>query len=160
MLEVWAQVAVRGELGSEGQLVHEVYLRLVGNTHGQLWNGRGHFLAAAAEAMRRILVENARRKQCVKHGGEVQRVDADVNLVASPVGSIDLLALDEALNRLARESPVRAELVKLRFFAGQTVSEAAEILGISQTTAERHWTYARTWLFAEMNDAGDGSLSR
>jgi len=104
-------------------LVHEVYLRLVGVSHSQLWDGRGHFFAAAAEAMRRILVENARRKQRIKHGGEVQRVDVDVNLVASPVGSIDLLALDQALMRLARGSPVRAELVKLRFFAGQDLRQ-------------------------------------
>jgi RNA polymerase sigma factor (TIGR02999 family) len=138
-------------------LVHEAYLRLVGDGRGQRWDGRGHFFAAAAEAMRRILVENARRKQGPKHGGAMQRVHVDLNLVTDEVPSIDLLALDEALTRLAMESPARAELVKLRFFAGLTVPEAAEMLGISLATAERYWTYARTWLFAELSDSGDSS---
>jgi RNA polymerase sigma factor (TIGR02999 family) len=139
-------------------LVHEAYLRLIGNGPGQHWDHRGHFFAAAAEAMRRILVENARRKQRPKHGGDKQRLDADLNLVAAHMPSVDLLALDDALARLAKESPGRAELVKLRFFAGLTVPEAAEILGISLATAERYWTYARTWLFAELGDTND-SLS-
>jgi len=138
-------------------LVHEAYLRLVGE---QQFDGRGHFFAAAAEAMRRILVENARRKQRPKHGGGMQRVDADLNLVAAHVRSVDLLALDDALTRFAQESPARAELVKLRFFAGLTVPEAADILGISLATAERYWTYARTWLYAELSDSKESSPSR
>ena len=103
--------------------------------------------------MRRILVDNARRKQRPKHGGGGRRVDADLDLVSAQVRSEDLLALDEALTRLAEESPARAELVKLRFFAGLTVPEAAGVLGISVATAERYWTYARTWLYAEMSDS-------
>jgi RNA polymerase sigma factor (TIGR02999 family) len=133
-------------------LVHEAYLRLVGDGRGQHWDGRGHFFSAAAEAMRRILVENARRKQGPKHGGGVHRVDADVNLAEAQVGAVDMLELDDALTRLAEESPARAELVKLRFFAGLTIPEAAVILGISRATAERYWTYARTWLYADLGD--------
>ena len=138
-------------------LVHEAYLRLVGQHEEQHWNGRNHFFAAAAEAMRRILVETARRKQGPKHGGHLRRIDADLDLVAAHAPSVDLLALDEALTKLAQESPARAELVKLRFFAGLTVSEAAEVLGISLATAERYWTYARTWLYAELSEAKDSS---
>src|SRR5262245_49504218 len=135
-------------------LVHEAYLRLVGDG-GPPWNSRGHFFAAAAEAMRRILVENARRKKGPRHGGDRQRIDVDLNLVEAQIRSLDLLALDDALTRLAEESPVRAELVKLRFFGGLTVPEAADILGISLATAERYWTYARTWLYAELGDSRD-----
>jgi len=138
-------------------LVHEAYLRLVGGEEGSHWDSRGHFFAAAAEAMRRILVDNARRKQRPKHGGGVQRIDADLDLATAQVQSVDLLVLDDALTRLAQESPVRAELVKLRFFAGLTVPEAAQILGISLATAERYWTYARTRLYAELSDS-KGSL--
>ena len=133
-------------------LVHEAWLRLVGNSAGLHWDHRGHFFAAAAEAMRRILIENARRKQGPRHGGHLQRVDADLNLIAADAQPVELLALDEALTRLAAESPVRAELVKLRFFAGLTVSEAAEVLGISVATVELYWTYARTWLYSAMSD--------
>ena len=144
-------------------LVHEAYLRLVGpegqGEHGQGWKGRGHFFAAAAEAMRRILIEMARRKQGPRHGGRLRRMDADLNLVAAQAPEGDLLALDEALTKLAQESPVRAELVKLRFFAGLTVSEAALVLGISRATAERYWTYARTWLYAELGGAEDAPSS-
>ena len=134
-------------------LVHEAYMRLVGDGPTQHWDHRGHFFAAAAEAMRRILVENARRKQGPKQGGHMQRVDADLNLVADRAASIDILALNDALCRLADESPVRADLVKLRFFAGLTVPEAAAALGISLATAERYWTFARSWLYAELTDA-------
>jgi RNA polymerase sigma factor (TIGR02999 family) len=134
-------------------LVHEAYLRLVGKGEPRHWDGRGHFFAAAAEAMRRILVESARRKRGPRYGGRMHRVDADLDLVAANSPPVDLLALDEALTRLAKESPARAELVKLRFFAGMTVPETAEVLGISVATAERYWTYARTWLYAELNDA-------
>ncbi len=136
-------------------LVHEAYLRLVGQCEDLHWNGRNHFFAAAAEAMRRILVETARRKQGPKHGGRLRRIEADLNLVAASAPSVDLVDLDDALTRLAEESPARAELVKLRFFAGLTVSEAAEVLGISLATAERHWTYARTWLYADLSHAED-----
>ena len=140
-------------------MVHEAYLRLVGQNEERHWNGRNHFFAAAAEAMRRILVETARRKQGPRHGGRLRRIDADLNLAAAHAPSVDLLALDEALTKLAKESPARAELVKLRFFAGLTVSEAAEVLGISLATAERYWTYARTWLYAELADVKDSSPS-
>jgi RNA polymerase sigma factor (TIGR02999 family) len=128
-------------------LVHEAYLRLVGD---QQFDGRGHFFAAAAEAMRRILVESARRKGRVRHGGNRRRVElTDLPATAPPD---ELLALDEALDRLAERDPTRANVVKLRFFAGLTVPEVAAALSISVATAERHWAFARTWLFAELND--------
>lgn len=133
-------------------LVHEAYLRLVGGTQPPGWNNRGHFMAAAAEAMRRILVESARRKGRVRHGGEQRRVDLDQALVAGAAPDDDLLALDEALTRLAELDPQRAQLVKLRFFAGLTMPEAAAALGISLTTAERYWVFCRTWLCAELSD--------
>jgi RNA polymerase sigma factor (TIGR02999 family) len=131
-------------------LVHEAYLRLVGNQPDKAWGGRGHFLAAAAEAMRRILVEAARRRQTLKRGGGERRVEIDAadSLVIDE--TLDLVALDEALSKFAQQQPLKAELVKLRFFAGLTMSEAADALGISLATAERHWTFARTWLFAEL----------
>jgi RNA polymerase sigma factor (TIGR02999 family) len=130
-------------------LVHEAYLRLVGRADAAAWDSRGHFFAAAAEAMRRILIDNARRKQRPKHGGGRPRVDLDQAL-ATAQPSADLLALDEALTKLASKEPLKAELVKLRFFAGLTMPEVARSLGISLATAERHWTYARTWLYAEL----------
>jgi RNA polymerase sigma factor (TIGR02999 family) len=133
-------------------LVHEAYLRLVGGAE-QSWNSRGHFLCAAAEAMRRILIDQARRKGSVKHGGGRRRVDLDeVSPAESPCNNDDLLALDEALARLAQQEPARAELVKLRFFAGLTMPEAAAALGISLATAERYWVFARAWLCAELAD--------
>jgi RNA polymerase sigma factor (TIGR02999 family) len=132
-------------------LVHEAYLRLLGDGHGQHWDHRGHFFAAAAEAMRRILVDGARRKQTVRHGGEWRRVPLHDHhrITQSPD---DLLALDEVLTRFAVEEPAKAELVKLRFFAGLSTAEAAAALGISVATAERWWAYARTWLFSELQD--------
>src|SRR5262245_56018367 len=141
-------------------LVHEAYLRLVGphpNPSGRrvevrAWNSRGHFFAAAAEAMRRILVESARRKSRLKHGREHQRVDLDSGCLVSTAPSLDLLALDEALSRLAEIEPAKAELVKLRFFAGLTMPEAAAALDISLATAERYWTFAKSWLYAELAD--------
>jgi RNA polymerase sigma factor (TIGR02999 family) len=135
-------------------LVHEAYLRLVGASEGDSprWDSRGHYFAAAAEAMRRILVEQARRKGRVKHGGERQRVELDSACAVSPEASFDLLALDEALTKLAAFQPAKAELVKLRYFAGLTMPEAAAALGISLATAERYWTFARTWLLAQMSD--------
>jgi RNA polymerase sigma factor (TIGR02999 family) len=146
-------------------LVHEAYLRLVASGDAAAprephWNSRGHFFAAAAEAMRRILVENARRKQRARHGGGRQRINLDhaCALGASPPD--DLLALDEALSRLATLAPVRAELVRLRFFGGLTMPEAARTLGISLTTAERHWRFARAWLYAEMTEGDKKPESR
>jgi RNA polymerase sigma factor (TIGR02999 family) len=136
-------------------LVHEAYLRLVGDGDAH-WSGRGHFFAAAAEAMRRILVENARRKATVKRGGELQRVELDSACAASLPPSLDLLALDDALSKLAKMDPAKADLVKLRFFAGLTMPETAEALGISLATAERYWTFARTWLYAELSESSSG----
>jgi RNA polymerase sigma factor (TIGR02999 family) len=132
-------------------LVHEAYLRLVGGLRPQEWSGRGHFFAAAAEAMRRILVETARRKGRLKHGRGVGRVDLDPDAPAESPG-VDLVALDDALTRLAALAPARADLVKLRFFAGLTMPEAAAALGVSLATAERHWTFAKSWLYAELAD--------
>jgi RNA polymerase sigma factor (TIGR02999 family) len=131
-------------------LVHEAYLRLVKGERPATWNGRGHFFGAAAEAMRRILVERARGRRRVRHGGGRRRVDLDEACPVSRPPAADLLALDEALTRLAGRAPARAELVKLRFFAGLTMPEAAEALGISLATAERYWTFARAWLYAEL----------
>jgi RNA polymerase sigma factor (TIGR02999 family) len=133
-------------------LVHEAYLRLVGGSQPQGWNGRGHFFAAAAEAMRRILVDNARRKRTEKHGGAHKRVDLESGCLVSEAPSMDLLALDEVLIKLAKVEPAKAELVKLRFFAGLSMPEAAAVLNISLATAERHWTFAKSWLFAELAD--------
>jgi RNA polymerase sigma factor (TIGR02999 family) len=135
-------------------LVHEAYLRLVDASKAQDWNGRGHFFAAAAEAMRRILVEQARRKGRARHGGRRRRVELDeAGPAVEPPGD-DLLALDEALTRLAERDPVKAELVKLRFFAGLTMPQAAATLGVSLATAERYWVFTRTWLYAELAEEG------
>ena len=133
-------------------LVHEAYARLVDTDRSERWNSRGHFFAAAAEAMRRILVENARRKNRLKHGRDHQRVDLDSGVLVSAAPSYDLVALDEALTRLGEIEPQKAELVKLRFFAGLTMPEAAAALGISLATAERYWTFAKSWLYAELTD--------
>jgi RNA polymerase sigma factor (TIGR02999 family) len=133
-------------------LVHEAYLRVAGSVDPH-WDGRGHFFAAAAEAMRRILVEQARRKGRARHGGGQRRIDLDESGLAAEAPGEDLLAIDEALTRLAELDPKRAELVKLRFFAGLTMPEAAVALGISLATAERYWSFARTWLYAELSDS-------
>jgi RNA polymerase sigma factor (TIGR02999 family) len=133
-------------------LVHEAYIRLVDVDVRQQWNGRYHFFAAAAEAMRRILIEQARSKQTLKHGGEWQRVDLDSSCSVTDRALVDLVALDEALSALAAQEPVKANLVKLRFFAGLTMCEAAAALGISLATAERYWTFARSWLYAELTE--------
>ena len=135
-------------------LVHEAYIRLVDVEKAQHWNSRGHFFAAAAESMRRILVESARRKERLKHGRQYRRVDLESGCPVTAAPSLDLLALDEALSRLAETEPAKAELVKLRFFAGLTMPEAAAVLDISLATAERYWTFARSWLYAEMADDG------
>jgi RNA polymerase sigma factor (TIGR02999 family) len=127
-------------------LVHEAYMRLVGSSDGNRWDHRGHFFAAAAEAMRRILIDNARRKAATRHGGAMQRQALDVDTVSISEPRGDLLALDEALDRLEAEDPLKAKLVKLRYFAGLSLAEAAAALDLSERTAGRHWTYARAWL--------------
>ncbi len=134
-------------------LVHEAWLRLVGKAGQAQFKGRGHFFGAAAEAMRRILIENARRKQAQRHGGGQQRVDLHAIEIATEVKSDELLALNDALDKFAQLDPAKAELVKLRYFVGLTNEEAAEILGISAPTAKRHWTFARAWLYAEIKAA-------
>jgi RNA polymerase sigma factor (TIGR02999 family) len=133
-------------------LVHEAYLRLVDTEKVQHWDSRGHFFAAAAEAIRRILVDNARRKRAKKHGGRLGRQELDDVDIAAPAPLEDLLALDEAIAKLEAENPVNAQLVKLRYFAGLTEDEAAQALGISRTTAHRHWRYARVWLLNELGE--------
>jgi RNA polymerase sigma factor (TIGR02999 family) len=134
-------------------LVHEAYLRLVDVDQVQHWDSRGHFFAAAAESMRRILVESARKKKRQRHGGGRRRVDLQEGLSLADSPQDDLLALDEALTRLAAREPAKAELVKLRYFAGLSIDEAAELMHISRTTAKRYWAYARAWLLAEIDDA-------
>ena len=134
-------------------LVHEAYLRLVGKKEHQRWDSRAHFLAAAAEAMRRILIDNARRKQRGKHGGDRRRIDLDENCAVGVSAADDVLALDEALGRLERTDPMAGRLVKLRYFAGLSMAEAAKALGISLRTAERNWTYARAWLHRALAEA-------
>ena len=135
-------------------LVHEAYIRLVDTEQVRHWHSRGHFFAAAAEAMRRILVDSARRKQRMQHGGQRTRIDFDeANLAVQPQ-SDDLLALHEALQKLAEMDPRKAELVKLRYFAGLTIPQAAAVLGIAPATAERYWAYARAWLHQELTRGG------
>ncbi len=138
-------------------LVHEAYLRLLGSDKPPSWSGRGHFFSAAAEAMRRILIENARRKRAGKHGGDLQRVELDGVDVAEAGQSADVLAVDEALSRLAAEDPTKAELVKLRYFGGLSVEDAGRVLGISRATADRYWAYARVWLYSELSGEGPGT---
>jgi RNA polymerase sigma factor (TIGR02999 family) len=134
-------------------LVHEAYIRLVDVEQAQHWSSRGHFFAAAAEAMRRILIEQARRKRRARHGGDRRRVDLDEALSLAATPSEDLLALDEALGRLEMADPLAARLIKLRYFAGLSMPQAAEALGVPLRTAERNWTYARTWLHRELSQA-------
>ena len=137
-------------------LVHEAYLRLVGPTDGLRWDGRGHFFAAAAEAMRRVLVDTARRKRTHKHGGDRPRVELPDVPAEPEVADDRLLALDAALTRLAAEDPVAARVVELRYFAGLSIEDAAAALGLSRATAYRHWTYARAWLKDAISGAGPG----
>ena len=141
-------------------LVHEAYLRLVGGDAGARWNGRAHFFAAAAEAMLRILVETARRKHTKKRGGGALRVELDLNAAAARCTDSpdEFLAVDEAIDRLAAEDPVAAELVKLRYYAGLSVEEAAAALGLARATAYRHWAYARAWLRCELGDDDPGGV--
>jgi RNA polymerase sigma factor (TIGR02999 family) len=131
-------------------LVHEAYVRLVDVNRAEHWDSTRHFFAAAAEAMRRILIESARHKRSEKHGGQRQRICLDDVAAVTESPSTDLLALDEALGKLAAEDPVKARLVTLRYFGGLSVQEAAGVLGISRATADRYWSYARTWLFCEL----------
>ncbi|MFI4851677.1 MAG: ECF-type sigma factor [Gimesia chilikensis] len=133
-------------------LVHEAYIRLVDVEQAQRWDSRGHFFAAAAEAMRRILVESARRKSRTRHGGKFQRVELNPDLISPPNLGVDLLALDEALHRLELLDERKARLVKLRYFAGLSMSEAAQALGVSLATTERDWRYARVWLLRELSE--------
>jgi RNA polymerase sigma factor (TIGR02999 family) len=136
-------------------LVHEAYLRLVDDTKARHWDSRGHFFAAAAEAMRRILVDQARRKQSRRAGGDRQRHDVDHVQVAAPELPPDVIAVHEALERFEKIDAQKALLVKLRYFSGLTIPEAAVVLGISTTTADRHWSYARAWLHAELRKGDD-----
>jgi RNA polymerase sigma factor (TIGR02999 family) len=130
-------------------LVHEAWLRLVGSNESH-WNSRGHFFGAAAEAMRRILLERARKKGRVRHGGQLQRVDFEQVTMATQDSDDVIVAIHEALEKLAAESPQKAEIVKLRYFAGMEHAEIAEVLGVSEPTVRRHWAYARSWLYAEL----------
>jgi RNA polymerase sigma factor (TIGR02999 family) len=138
-------------------LVHEAYLRLVGNGEERQWDGRRHFFAAAAEAMRRVLVENARRKRGLKHGGDRRRQAFDPDFIAAPEAADELLALDEALTKLAATEPQVAELVKLRYFAGLTIPQAAAQLQISPRTADAWWSYAKAYFQAALQEPGDVS---
>src|SRR5947209_2612573 len=131
-------------------LVHEAYLRLVDTERTRHWNGRTHFFRAAAEAMRRILVDRARQKQCQKRGGARKQVELEAAAEVVEDPSDDVVGLHEALELLAQHDPVKAELVKLRYFAGLSVEEAAELLGISRATADRYWRYAKTWLYCAL----------
>lgn len=130
-------------------LVHEAWLRLV-NAENQTWQNRAHFFAAAAEAMRRILIDRARRKQALRHGGGQQRVDLEDVDLATQSADDQLLVVNEALDKFAEQDKLKAELVKLRYFVGMTIEEAAQVLGISEPTAKRYWAYARAWLFREI----------
>jgi RNA polymerase sigma factor (TIGR02999 family) len=133
-------------------LVHEAYVRLVDTERAQHWNSRGHFFAAAAEAMRRILLNRARDKRRLKRGGGRQRIDLDSVQVAAEAESDELIALDEALESLAAEDPICTDFVKLRFYAGLTLGEAAAALGIGRRTADRYWAYARAWLYDRLQE--------
>ena len=135
-------------------LVHEAYLRLVDGQQAQHWNSRGHFFGAAAEAMRRILVDNARRKQSRKHGGQFQRQEPNLDQLSQQNDGPDILAIDEALATLAEENPPVAKLVELKFFAGLTLEESALALGVSVRTASRYWIYAKAWLHNAIHDEG------
>jgi RNA polymerase sigma factor (TIGR02999 family) len=140
-------------------LVHEAYLRLVEGEKDQYWNSRGHFFAAAAEAMRRILVDQARRKLSLRRGGSLQRRPIEDQEIEAPEPSVDLLAVHEALERFQAVDATAAQIVKLRYFAGLTIPQAAEALGISTSTADRSWAYARAWLHAALKQDGASGIS-
>ena len=140
-------------------LVHEAYIRLVDAEKAHYWNGRGHFFAAAAEAMRRILVDQARKKQSRKRGGGLQRNQIEDVEIAAPEPRVDLLAVNESLQRFEQLDRVAADLVKLRYYAGLTIPQAAKALGVSTATADRYWAYARAWLHAELKEGDQGSGS-
>jgi RNA polymerase sigma factor (TIGR02999 family) len=137
-------------------LVHEAYLRLLGADAEQSWDSRGHFFAAAAQAMRRILIDQARRKQSLRQGGDRKRQPLEHVEIAAPEPSLDVLALNDALERFEQVDALKANLVKLRYFTGLTIPQAAEVLGISRTTADRYWAYARAWLHAELKKVAPG----
>ena len=141
----------RGQTLHPTELVHEAYLRLVGKEDPK-WDGRGHFFAAAAEAMRRILIDRARARKSQKRGADFHRVELETAVLSLDAPPAEILALDEALTRLAAEDEVKAELVKLRFFAGMSLKQVAGILGISSSTADRYWSYARAWLYHDMSE--------
>ena len=132
-------------------LVHEAYIRLVDQASPSAWNGRGHFFAAAARAMRRILVDRARRRQALKRGGDGQRVELQEPVVAVS-SDPNVIALDSALQKLAEQHPEKVELVNLRYFAGCSLEDSAEMIGVSRATAQRYWAYARAWLLSELSD--------
>ncbi len=136
-------------------LVHEAWLRLGGGAGAQFEN-RAHFFGAAAEAMRRILIDRARRKQARRHGGGQEHIDVQEMEIAAPQPDDEMLAVNDALEKFAREEPLKAELVKLRYFAGLTIEETAQVLGLSPATAKRHWVFARAWLYAEAHRERDG----
>jgi len=133
-------------------LVHEAYLRLIGPADDHRWENRSHFFGAAAEAMRRILVDRARRRQTNKHGGDRRRCDLDASAIVAPETDVDLLALDLALQKLAQHDPAKAKLVELRYFAGLTLDQTAEVLGVSPRTLDRDWVYTKAWLRREMGE--------
>jgi RNA polymerase sigma factor (TIGR02999 family) len=137
-------------------LVHEAYVKLVNGQESQQWNSRGHFFGAAAEAMRRILVDNARRKMALKQGGDWQRTKADFERMSAPETSEEVLAIDEALAKLSRQKPAVAKLVELRYFAGLSLEDAASVLQLSARTAHRYWAYAKAWLHQEISSDADG----
>lgn len=137
-------------------LVHEAYLRLVDAQHQQRWDSRGHFFAAAAQAMRRILVEHARHRNSIKRGGGLKRTEVELDAIEAAPEEVDFLVLDEALVRLGVKDSRKAQLVELRFFSGLTMEQAADVLGVSVATAQRDWTYARAWLHREI--AAEGSV--
>jgi RNA polymerase sigma factor (TIGR02999 family) len=139
-------------------LVHEAYVRLVGDNPERPWNGRGHFFAAASEAMRRILIEKARRKRRIRHGGDKQRQSLSEDQLADEAADDKLLAVDEALDLLAQEDKVVAEVVKLRFFVGLTIDKTADVLNISVRTVNRHWSYARAWLYQHLKSSANPSI--
>ena len=135
-------------------LVHEAYVRMVDVEKAQQWDGSGHFFAAAAEAMRRILVENARHKGRIKHGGQLDRMEIEIADLPTRMPPEELIALDEALEKIKEEDPIKSKLVTLRYFGGMTIEQAAEVLGISRVTAHRYWTYARAWLHQQISGEG------